>query len=91
MKSEIYNALASLGRGFDVSIESLKLLHEQGVISEEFASDNSVRIQLLWADINWMIVHKMNSREMEDREHFGKMLEAIEKRLRGEQTIGGLP
>jgi len=85
MKSEIYNALASINRGFDVTIESLKILHEQGVISEEYASDQSVFIQELWAGINYMIVHKMSARETEDREHFGKMRETVEARLRGEE------
>jgi hypothetical protein len=52
LKSEIYNAIAALNRGFDATLESLKILHEQGVISEEFASDNSAKINKLWADIN---------------------------------------
>jgi hypothetical protein len=83
MKSEIYNALASLNRAFDVTLESLKVLHEQGVISEEYASDQSIFVQELWASINFMVVHKLNARETEDREHYGKMRETVEARLRG--------
>jgi hypothetical protein len=86
MKSEIYNAIAALSRGFDMALESLKILHEQGVISEEFASDNSVRINNLWADINYMVMHKRTGHELEDREHFAKMLETIEKRLHGAES-----
>lgn len=82
MKSEIYNALASLNRGFDLTLESLKVLHEQGVVSEEFVSDSDVRINELWAGINYLIVNRLNGREIEDRDHFGKMLETIQKRLK---------
>jgi hypothetical protein len=38
-----------------------------------------------------MIVHKRSGHELEDRDHYGEMLETIDKRLRGEQTISGLP
>ncbi len=85
MKAEIYNALASMNRSFDVTLESLKILHEQGVITAEYAQDQSIRIQELWAGINWTSVHKLNAREMEDREHFGKMRETVDARLRGEE------
>jgi len=38
------------------------------------------------AGINWTSVHKLNAREMEDREHFGKMRETLEARLSGEEA-----
>jgi hypothetical protein len=85
MKSEIYNALASLSRGFDVTLVSLKVLNEEGVITAEYVHEQSVRIQELWANVNYMIVHRMSAREMEDREHFGKMREDVEAALRGEE------
>lgn len=82
MKSESYNALASLNRGFDVVLESLKVLHEEGVVNEEFVSDHSTILKELWSGINWMILHKLNARENEDRDHYGKMRSKIDERRR---------
>ena len=86
MKAEIYNAPAGLNRGFDVVLESLKVLQENGVVTAEFVSDNNTIIQELWSGINWTIVHKLNAREIEDRDHFGKMRSNIEER-RSHETI----
>lgn len=91
MKSEIYNALASLNRSLDLAFESLKALQEQGVITADFANDNSVRLNKLWADMNYMIVHQRSRFELEDRDHYGQMLETIDEQLRSEQTISGAP
>jgi len=87
MKSEIYNALASLNRSLDAALESLEVLQEQGVITAQFGSDHSIRLNKMWADMNYMIVHKRSSFELEDRDHYGKMLETIDKRLGCEPTV----
>jgi hypothetical protein len=87
MKSESYNALASLNRSFDVVLESLKILHEEGVVTQEFVSDNSTILKELWSGINWMILRKLNAREDEDRDHYGKIRGKIEERRRQEATV----
>lgn len=86
MKAEAYNALASLNRSFDVVLESMNVLHQEGVLSAEFVHDQTIVTEELRAVINYMIAQRFTSREREDCEHFGKMRENIEKQRRGEQT-----
>jgi len=38
MKSEIYNALATINRGFDVALESLTILEQEGVLSNDYVT-----------------------------------------------------
>lgn len=84
MKAEIYNALASLNHGFDVVLESLKVLQEEGVLTADYLQDNSVFVEELRAGINHMIVEKLAARETEDWAHFGKMRIAIEELQKAE-------
>ena len=84
MKAEIYNALASLNRGFDVVLESLKVLQEEGVLTADYVQDNSVFVEELRAGINHMIVEKLAYRETDDWAHFGKMRITIEELQKAE-------
>ena len=78
MKAEIYNALACLNRSFDVILESLKVLHDEGVVKAEYVSDQNIILEELRAGMNFVVVQKLNLRETEDRDHFGKMRATIE-------------
>ena len=80
MKVEIYNALAALNSGFDVILKSLTVSQQEGVLSEEFAQDQSIRTEELRAVINYMIVQRLTSGETEDVDHFGRMRSAVEAR-----------
>ena len=91
MKAEAYNALACLNRSFEVALESMNVLQQEGVLSADFVQDQTIVTEELRAVINFMIAQRFTSREREDCEHFGKMRENIEKRRRGEQTISNLP
>lgn len=84
MKAEIYNALASLNRGFDAAIEALKVLQEEGVLTADYVQDNNVFVEELRAGINHMIVENLAARETEDWAHFGKMRSAIEAQQQAE-------
>ena len=82
MKAETYDALAALNRGFEMALESLKILQDEGIISPEFASDQDTMTQELRAAINYMIVQRLTAREIEDCDHFRKMRETIEARMK---------
>jgi len=82
MKSGIYDALAAINRGFDLALESLTILQNEGVLSAEYIQDQTPFIELLRADLNYMIVHKLSARETEDREHYRKMRDTILARLK---------
>ena len=86
MKAQIYDALAALNRGFDMAAESLTILQQEGLLNIEYVQDQSTLAEELRADLNYMIVHKLNARELEDREHFGKMRITIEERRSNETT-----
>ena len=91
MKAEAYNALACLNRSFDVVLESMNVLQQEGVLSADFVQDQTIVAEELRAVINFMIVQKFTRRESEDCDHFGKMRENIEKERRGEQNTSNPP
>ena len=82
MKSEIYNALASLNRGIDATMESLKVLQEEGVVAIEYVQAQTEAIEEIRAGLNTVILNKLGTREVPDREHFGKMRMDTGERLK---------
>lgn len=79
MKTELYNALASLNRGFDVALESIKVLQEEGVLNAHHVEIRVVLIEKLRAEINQVILNQLQTRENHDQEHFENMQAAGEK------------
>lgn len=82
MKAEIYNALAALNRGFEVALESLTILQQEGVISADYLQQQREIAEEIRAGTNSVIINRLQGREVEDREHFGKMRIATEARLK---------
>ena len=82
MKDEIYNALAGLNRGFGVILESLKALQEQGVVTQEYFQQKREVAEEFRAGINTLLLNRLEAREKEDLDHFGKMRIATEARLK---------
>ena len=82
MKTEIYDALAALNRGFETVLESLKVMQEQGVINAEYVQRQREITEEFRADINALLLNKLQTRESDDRDHFGKMRSATEARLK---------
>jgi len=82
MKAESYDSLATLNRGFDSALESLKVLQEEGVLSVDYVQDQTVLVEEVRAGLNYRIVQRLSARETEDRDHFEKMRVTIEARLK---------
>ena len=82
MKSDIYNALAALKRGFDVAVESLKVLQQEGIATAEYVELQGEIIEEKRADMNRLIINKLQSKEIEDLEHFSKVRATTEARLK---------
>ncbi|HEY6351383.1 MAG TPA: hypothetical protein VI636_18410 [Candidatus Angelobacter sp.] len=86
MKTEIYNALAGLNRSFDVVLESLKTLREQGLLSFEYVQKKTEVVEEVRSGLNTMILNELHKREVEDRQHYAQMRRATEAQLK---TING--
>ncbi|HEY6248455.1 MAG TPA: hypothetical protein VI685_00765 [Candidatus Angelobacter sp.] len=86
MKGEIYNALASLNRSFDVVLESLHVLREEGLLTLEYVQKRTEMVEELRSGLNTMILNELHRRETEDRQHYAKMRLTTEARLK---TING--
>jgi len=82
MKSEIYNALAALNRSFDVVLESLTTLEQEGVVAAAYVQHQSECVEAFRAGINSLILNRLGTREVADREHFDKMRITTEARLK---------
>lgn len=81
MKAETYNALAGLNRGFDTLLESMKIMHEQGVVSADYVQRQTEIAEEFRAAVNSFVLNKLERRENDDREHFGKMRKTTETQL----------
>jgi len=79
---DIYNSLAALNRGFDLALESLTILKQEGVLGEDYVQDQTVMVEEVRAGLNYRIIQRLSARETEDRDHFEKMRIAIETRLK---------
>src|SRR5437763_11800624 len=82
MKAETYEALSKLNTAFEQVTEALKKLQENGVVTVDWVQEQGVITCELCAGMNALILNKLSSREVEDREHFGKMRSNIEARLK---------
>lgn len=82
MKAEGYNALAAINRSFDVTLESLTILKDQGYITVEYVQQQMEILEEHRAVLNSMLLNRVQTREMEDRDHFGKMRRTTETKLK---------
>jgi hypothetical protein len=73
MKSEIYNAIASINRSFDVTLESLTILKNEGVVNADYVQQQTEITQEIRAAIDQLVLSNLEEREDEDRDHWGKM------------------
>jgi hypothetical protein len=87
MKSEIYNALAGLNRGFDVALESLKILEEKAVLPDDYVHERVIDLKERQAAINRMTAEKLESWEGHEAYRFDAMKREIEERYREEDII----
>lgn len=82
MKAEIYNALATINRGFDETIKSLTTLKTEGVLTLDYIQQQTEAAEELRANINYMILGELHGRESEDRDHWGTMRRVTEAKLK---------
>lgn len=81
MKSEIYNALAAMNRSFDVMLESLTILKQEGVLTGDYVQQQTETAEEIRAGLNHAIWEKMELIEQKDWAEYGK------KRIEGEMRL----
>ena len=79
-KVEVYETMAAINRAFAQITTSLYKLESKGVLAEGYAYNQEVPIREMAARINCYIIAKVNERELDDRNHYGRMRANIEKR-----------
>lgn len=82
MKAEIYNAVAGFNRSFDVAVESLHILRDEGVVSAGYVQQQIETMEELRAGVNNAILSILNPRELADRERYSKLRLTTEARLK---------
>ena len=82
MKADIYNSLAAINHSFDVTLESLKALQQEGVITAEYVQQQMEITEEVRAGINQVLLNRLETRERDDREHYGQMRTTTESRLK---------
>lgn len=61
-------------------LESLKVMEQEGVVNLEYVQHKREIAEEFRADINALLLNKLEFREKEDRDHFNKMRIATETR-----------
>ena len=85
VKADVYETWAVINRAFEQIITALDKLEKRGVLKGDYVQDQSIITNDLWAKLNCQIMQDVNTRELDDRNHYGKMRATIERRIRGRQ------
>jgi hypothetical protein len=84
-KAEIFDTWATINRAFEQIISALDKLQTLAILSDDYVQDQDTLANDMWARINSQILVRVNEREADDRNHYGKMRATIERRIRGKQ------
>jgi len=82
IKAGIYEALAIINRGFEQIISALYKLEKKVDLGEDYAYNQEIIASDLWARINSHALASITKRELEDKNHFGRMKDSLEKKAR---------
>jgi hypothetical protein len=83
VKADVYETWAVINRAFERIITALDKLEKTGVLKWDYAHNQSVITNDLWAKMNSRIMAEVSRREDDDRSHYGKMRAEIERRTKG--------
>jgi hypothetical protein len=84
-KAEVFETWAVMNRAFEQIISALDKLQTMGILGEDYAQDQDTLTNDMWTRVNSQILIRVNEREADDRNHYGKMRATIERRIRGRQ------
>ena len=79
-KADVYETWAVINRAFEQIISALNKLEKTGVLKWDYAHNQSVITNDLWAKINSHIMTEVGRREADDRNHYGRMRVSMEKK-----------
>ena len=80
MKAAVYEAMALMNRSFEQIISAMYKLEPLGIVSADYVHSQEVRTNEIWARINCDILARINTRELEDRNHYKRMRVDLDKR-----------
>jgi hypothetical protein len=81
-KTEIYEGLAVINRSFEQIMTALYKLESRGVLIKDYAYSQELHLRETAARINCHILARVTDRELDDRNHYGRMRVSAEKRRR---------
>jgi hypothetical protein len=81
MKAAKYEALAVVNCSFEQLISALYTLEKRVDMGEDHAHDHEIILSAIWSRINTRALAQITARELEDKNDYGKMRVAIEKRI----------
>jgi hypothetical protein len=81
-KAEVYEAMAVINRAFEQITTALYKLESKGVLAEDYAYSQEIPIREIAAKINCYILANVTERELDDRNHYGKLRASQERRCK---------
>jgi hypothetical protein len=85
VKADVYETWAIINRAFEQIIAALDKLQKRGVLNDDYVTNQGIVTNDLWAKINCHILSEVNTRELDDRNHYGKMRATLEKKRNKER------
>lgn len=79
-KTEIYESMAVINRSFEQIMAALYKLESRGVLIKDYAYSQEVTLRETAARINCHVLSRVTERELDDRNHYGRMRVSAEKR-----------
>jgi hypothetical protein len=82
-RQDIYRLIFLLNRSFHYAVQRLEELGKSGILNARDLRDMIGLTQEVQTEINGILLHPLESAEMSDWNHFGKVRNAMERRLKG--------
>lgn len=86
-RAEVYRLLFLLNRSFDLIVQRLDELNQTGLFTSRDLREMRGLTQEVQLEINTGLLDSLEPVENNDRGHFGKVLIALEKRLRDPDDV----
>jgi|SRR5215471_4305755 len=78
-KAQIYEAWAVVNRSFEQIMTALYKLESKGVLGDDYPYQQELVVRELSAKLNCEILARVNERELDDRNHYGRMRASMER------------
>jgi hypothetical protein len=82
MKAQLFDTLATINRSFEQLVSALYRMEKQLDLGEDYAHNQEIAANDLWARINVHILARITAHELDDKNHYSRMNTSLKRRSR---------